>query len=171
MKLSRTLAAGLILAGFAGAAIAQTAAPAQPDTTIGLGGFFAGIRPAIESLAITIVTGVVTWVGILFKSKLGRDMDARMREALHGALMTGVSGAINFAGARAADVKLDVRNQAIAEAIRWAEKSVPDALKYFGIDAASREGRDALVQIASAKLTQLAEAPSAPPSPDKTAGA
>lgn len=163
MKASRFLAAGLILAGFAGAALAQTAAPAQPDTTVGLGGFFAGIRPAIESLAITVVTGIVTWLGILFRSKLGRDLDARHSEALHKALMTGVSAALNYAGERAATVSIDVRNKAIHDAIIWAQKSVPDALTYFKIDPATKPGNDALVTLASAKLTQLAEAPSADP--------
>lgn len=164
MRLSRMFAAAALAGALfaAGPALAQAVAPAS-DTTVGLGGFFTAVRPALESFAITVVTGVITLLGILFKEKIGRDLDARHSEALHKALMTGVSAALNYAGERAATVSLDVRNKAIAEAILWAQRSVPDALAYFRIDATSSTGRDALVTLASAKLTQLAEAPSADP--------
>ena len=144
------------------AAYAQTATPAAPaaptGTTVSLGGFFSPeMRELILGALGVVVTAVLGFLANKLNTATNINIDAKYRDSIHSAIMTGVSGALNFAQARADSVTVDVRNQIIADAIRYAQKAVPDALKALGV------GHDTLVQLASSKLAILAEAPSSIP--------
>jgi len=149
-----TIAASLF---FASDAIAQIIAPAAPNTTVGLGGFFSSLRPLIEGALATVATAIIGWIGMTVQRWIGFRIEQQHRDALHSAIMTGVSAALNYAGERAADIKIDVRNKIIADGIRYVEKSVPDALRALNVTD------DTLVQLASSKLAILTEAPASIP--------
>ncbi len=150
--MSRSLVAAALIA------LVCVSAPAfAQDTTVNLGGWWGALRPYLQDVIALVVAGVIGALAKLAYTLTGINIEKRHRDALHSAVMTGVSGAMNFIGAKANDMTIDVRNRVIADAIRWAEKSVPDAIKALGVTP------DALTQLASSKIAILAEAPASVP--------
>lgn len=80
------------------------------------------LQPIVLSVAATILTALGAWVTKLLNDKVGIDVEARHREALHSALMTGAKAAVEAFG-KTQDPKAVARM-----AIEYAQKSVPDAL-------------------------------------------
>lgn len=104
-------------------------------------------------LALVPVIGLVitTLVGIglaLLKQKTGIDIEARHREALQSALLNGVLYALQKAGW----VQGDDTAKLLPLARGYVLGSVPDALKSFGIDAATSAGQAALDRLLTPKL-------------------
>jgi hypothetical protein len=96
-------------------------------------------------LALVPVIGLVitTLIGIglaLLKQKTGIDIEARHREALQSALLNGVLYALQKAGWMQGDDTAKL----LPLARSYVLGSVPDALKSFGIDAATSVGQAAL---------------------------
>lgn len=91
------------------------------------------------------------WAGRWF----GLDAEARMREALHSALTTGAASAIgaftDIAGRRLS--RIEIENELIAWAVSYVLRSVPDAVRFFGLTEAR------LHEMARAKLVQLLPLP------------
>lgn len=84
----------------------------------------------------------------VLKQKTGIDVEARHREALQSALMNGVL----FALQRAGWVQGQPTDKLLTAARSYVESSVPDALKQFGIDAATQAGRATLDRLLTPKL-------------------
>lgn len=98
--------------------------------------------PHLLELIGVALTGVITWAAARLRSKWGIDIEARHREALHAALMTGARLAI--------DRKLDLQ-AAVQLTIAHVTGSVPDAV------ARLQPSRAVLENLARAKLQEAAQ--------------
>jgi hypothetical protein len=154
--------AAMFLMAVAGAALAQA-----PNTQVNALGLYEIVAPYVFMLVSAVVVGLLTWITNLVKQWTGIQIQAKHREAIHSAAMTGVAAGLARARVKASEVTFDVKSVVIKEAVDWAYKSVPDALKALGV------GPDKLAELAASKLTLLAEAPAgtAPAQPVATTGA
>lgn len=119
------VAACLALLSIAAVASAQT-----PSTGSAL---FEIVRPFLVEIASVIVSGAVLWLVGTVKAKFNIEIDARHRDALQAALTNAAGLVINRAGGMAGALALPSRNPMIIEGVDYVVKSVPDALKHFGI--------------------------------------
>jgi hypothetical protein len=101
---------------------------------------FAQLIPIILTALSAILTTVLVRGSGLIQERWGIEIEARHREALHSALMSGV---------RAALEQGDDPNSAITSAIAHAVRSVPDAI------TALEPSPDVLSSIAKAKLREV----------------
>ena len=103
--------------------------------------FITALTPHLLELLAAILTLIIGWLAAQARARWGVEIEARHREALHSALMTGVRHAL----ARG------VHDQAaVAEVeVNYVRTSVPDALR------ALRPGPQQLVDVANAKLQGL----------------
>lgn len=109
------------------------AAAFAQDTTVELGGWFEILRPYLTEIVSVLAAAAVGWVAMKAKQFLGLEIEARHRAALQSALANGANRGIAEIQKHASGATVDVRNAAIAEGLRYVEKSVPDALKFFGL--------------------------------------
>ena len=72
-----------------------TAGPAMASTVVDASPVVLWLKPWIDAAASTIVMTVVGFVGIWARRWFGLEGEARMREALHAALMTAAGAAIS----------------------------------------------------------------------------
>ena len=93
----------------------------------------------IEALG-AIITLMFGWLSVTLHRKWGIEIEARHREALHLALMTGARAAIdgNLSGVQARSMVMD-----------YVRQSVPDALGYL------MATDSVLMRLAEAKIQQL----------------
>lgn len=100
-----------------------------------------GLQPYALEIIGMIVAAVIARAAGFAKAKFGLDIEARHREALHSALMTGIRAALikNPGGGEAV----------ISEAIAYASRSVPDAMAALNPDGAVIE------LLARSKLQQI----------------
>lgn len=91
--------------------------------------------PLVESAlaGVTLFIGSVLTVGIAFLCNrfyalTGLTIEARWREALHSALMTGVNEALRKVADLIGGQAIDVHATIIAETLDYVRQSVPDAL-------------------------------------------
>lgn len=96
---------------------------------------------ALIGLALTLLIG---WAAAQFTRLTGIQIEARHREALHAALMTGARAALS----RGLPVQ-----QAVEHAMGYAQTSVPGAI------AKLRPPEPVLQQLARAKLQEAAQGP------------
>ncbi|WP_201829522.1 hypothetical protein [Microvirga zambiensis] len=136
------------------------------DTRLGAEGIYDIISPYVFMLASAAVVGILTWLTNIVKQWTGIQIEAKHREALHSAMMTGVAAALAKGRLKASEVSIDAKSVIIKEAVEWAQRSVPDALNALGASPS------ALAELAASKITLLAEAPAgnAAGSPEKPAG-
>lgn len=88
---------------------------------------FEQLQPVmLEAISVVLMAAIV-YVTNLVRKKTGLEIEARHREALHSALMTGVQSAIKD-GPQAA------KSQIIEEAVAYARFSVPKAIAQLGPD-------------------------------------
>lgn len=119
------------------------------------------VAPVVDTLlgyisagASALLAVVIGFVCARLYAFLGINIEAKHREALHSALMTGVNAGL----ARVSDLiggkAVDVKSSAVAEAVNYVLGAVPDAVKFFGLTEAK------LTDMVTAKLQgQLAFAP------------
>jgi hypothetical protein len=120
------LCLALLLVAFTVPAFAQ-------DTTIDGASIFGAWKPYIQELVGIVVAAILGWIALLAKSKFGIDIEARHREALQSALENAAGLAVGKLDRYLGEVKIDVKNPALAEGVEYVLASVPDALKYFGL--------------------------------------
>ncbi|WP_406736921.1 hypothetical protein [Thioclava sp. GXIMD4215] len=109
-----------------------------------LDAIIAALMPHILQLLALGVTALVGWIAAEVKRRFGIEIEARHREALHSALMTGAQLALARLGAGAGPTAL---TQA---AVDYARTSVPDAITRLGPSA------QVLQDLAEAKIAALA---------------
>ena len=99
--------------------------------------------PYILELLGVLLTGIIGWAAAAARRKWGIEIEARYREALHSALMTGAQLAMKheLTGKAAIDLVL-----------RYIKQSVPDAIGNL------KPSPDVLTDLAKAKLEQVAQA-------------
>ncbi|WP_279480283.1 hypothetical protein [Aureimonas sp. SK2] len=130
------LALLLVAVLLAGAAHAQDAGAVAPVTVYDFGPW---VGPLLDFLAPTIL-GVASllglWVLNRVSSWLGLRIDADRRQAVEQGLAHAVAFAIEKVGDRArGGIPVDLKSEAIATAAGYAQRSVPGALKHFGVDS------------------------------------
>lgn len=119
---------------FAGAMMLALAAPAfAQTTTIEGASIFGALKPYITELVGIFVAGVLGYLATLVKAKFGLDIEAKHREALQTALTNAAGLLIAKGDGLAAGINFDVKNPIVAEAVNYALKGAPDAMKYFGL--------------------------------------
>ena len=99
--------------------------------------------PHILDLIGLALTGIIGWAAAAARRKWGIEIEARYREALHSALLTGAQLAMKneLTGKAAIDLVL-----------RYIKQSVPDAI------GSLKPSPDVLTDLAKAKLEQVAQA-------------
>jgi hypothetical protein len=122
------------------------------------------VAPLVDSAlaGISIVIGSVMTVGIGFLSArlyalTGISIEARHREALHSALMTGVNSALGKVSDLIGGHAIDVRSTAVAEAVTYVLQAVPDAVKALGLTP------DRIAEMAGATLMKQVHGTGLPP--------
>lgn len=104
------------------------------------------------SLVPIIGLVITTLIGIgltLLKQKTGIDVEAQHREALQSALLNGVLFALQKAGWMPGQT---ITPNIMGMARGYVAESVPDALKQFGINVATSEGKAMLDRLLTPKL-------------------
>ena len=101
------------------------------------------IAQVILPIVATIVTALIGWAATQARARWGIEIEARQREALHSALMTGAQLALARLGPQASQAAL------IAAAVEYAERSVPGAMTGL------RPATDVLSDLALAKISTL----------------
>lgn len=99
--------------------------------------------PHILELLGVLLTGIIGWAAAAARRKWGIEIEARHREAMHSALLTGAQLAMKheLTGKAAIDLVL-----------RYIKQSVPDAI------GSLKPSPDVLTDLAKAKLEQVAQA-------------
>lgn len=154
------LSAGLALAAcaiVAAPSIAQEVATATKVDVTPVVDTMLGYVSAGVSALLAVVIGFVCARLYAF---LGINIEARHREALHSALMTGVNAGLAKVSDLIGGKAVDVKSSAVAEAVNYVLGAVPDAVRFFGLTEAK------LTDMVTAKLqeqlplTVVAPAPS-----------
>lgn len=123
----------LVMATVATPAIALEATPAPS--------FVQELTQALVPAFGLVVTALVGWAVAMLKAKTGIDIEARHREALQSALTNGALLAMRKAGWLPGQ---PVGQEVLGIGRAYVESSVPDALKRFGIDPGSANGKATL---------------------------
>lgn len=99
--------------------------------------------PYILELLGVLLTGIIGWAAAAVRKKWGIEIEARHREAMHSALLTGAQLAMKneLTGKAAIDLVL-----------RYIKQSVPDAI------GSLKPSPDVLTDLAKAKIEQVAQA-------------
>ena len=116
----------------------------------------AALAPHLLELIAALATAIIGWLAAQAKARWGLEIEARHREALHSALMTGVKHALSE-GVQG--------RTAIAEAaVDYVHTSVPDALAALKPQPgpAHRHGRGHAGRLARRGLRSGRRAPPAP---------
>ncbi|MDS9468224.1 hypothetical protein RGQ15_11665 [Paracoccus sp. MBLB3053] len=103
--------------------------------------FMHAVLPQLLEIAGLILTAVLTWAAAKAKAKWGIEIEARHREALHSAIMTGINLALS---------KGLTAQAAVDAALDYATKSVPDAI------GALKPSAETIADLAKAKLQEAA---------------
>lgn len=148
-----------ILAASAAIGLLVGAAHAQAgETSVALGPLWEALSPYLADALAAIATALLGMIYAWVRAKFGMDIEARHREALHSAVVTGINLGMAKAGARFAGRHLQAGSPAVTEAMAWVARSVPDALAHFGV---SPEGLEKLVLAKAQQLLGAAPADAA----------
>lgn len=135
-------------------------AQAASDTTVSFAPLITALLPYLATLLSLLATAALGWLATLLQKKVNIDLTQSSRDALHSALTTGINLALSKLQPEGGKLTLDVKDKTIAQAITWAETSVPEAIQHFGLTP------DALRSMVASKLNVADPAvPSIPPSP------
>lgn len=142
-----------------------SAAEVSAAPTINLGGLWDSLAPLIRAFGESCIAALLGWVAVRIHRWTGLQIEARHREALHSAAVTGANLALDRLGERAGNTSIEVRSAVLAEAYDWVVRSTPDALAYFGL------GPDRVRQLIESKLSAIAakEFRGGPASPEAAA--
>lgn len=102
----------------------------------------AAVLPHLLEIVASALTALIAWAALRARAHWGIEIEARDREALHSALMSGIRWALGRGLSGQA---------AISAAVEYAGRSVPDALTRI------RPPHDVLHDLASAKLREIVE--------------
>jgi len=110
--------------------------------------FIQQLLTAILPAVGVLISAVLLYGAAILKQKTGIDIEAKHREALQSALLSGILFAIQKAGWLPGDPV----DKLLAPARGYVEHSVPDALAKFGIDTATDIGKATLDRLLTPKL-------------------
>ena len=131
------------LLALVGGTVAVLMVATIPAVAGALDTFIAAASPGIIELIGLALTGIIGWAAAAARKKWGIEIEARYREALHSALLTGAQLAMKheLTGKAAIDLIL-----------RYIKQSVPDAI------GSLNPSTEVLTDLAKAKLEQVAQA-------------
>lgn len=112
-------------------AYGQEVVTTAPDTTVDFSPFLAEVVPYVMSLAAAIVSAALAWIAQQITRRTGIQVEAAHREALQSALMNGARLVVGRLTPE--ELRLDVKTPMMKEGIEFVLRSVPDAVKYFGL--------------------------------------
>lgn len=125
MRLLAILAAALTMFGLA--------AHAQDTVVIA----DAGMIDFVTQILMLVIAGIITtFLPILLTrlaARYGLQIEQEKRDALQTTLTNAAGGLLQRLGDEAKGMKLDLRNAALADAVRRAQAGAPDALKWAGL--------------------------------------
>jgi hypothetical protein len=143
---------GLSLAlAFLLAPISALAQDRVGGTTVDLHPFWTAFQPILETVVGAVVTAALSWAAVQFTRLTGHQIEQKHMDALDSAAKTGLGKFFTKVGS--SPMTVDARSQAVAEAIDWMQRSVPDALAATGLDSPVR--RDKLGELVEGKLGQM----------------
>ncbi len=125
MKMICTILAVLLM--MTGSAFAQDTA-VDVDLTW-LNEYILALVGMVTSIAVAVVT-------VLLKRKFGIDIEANDRQALQSALNNGTNLLLGRVLPDKIGFRVEVGNATVADAVEYVQKSVPDAIKRFGLSPA-----------------------------------
>lgn len=83
------------------------------------------LQPALIDIVGVLIGAAILYVSNMIRQKTGLEIEARHREALHSALMSGVQAGLRAGPTAARDVLIE-------RAVAYAQASVPDAIRKLG---------------------------------------
>ena len=98
------------------------------------------LSPLLLAAVAALLTLFLGWLTVTFHRQFGTEIEAKHREALHSAMMMGVSRATELDGDP---------NAITREALAYAKRSVADAIRALGAND------DILWDLAEAKIRQV----------------
>lgn len=110
-----------------------SAAAEMSGATMNFGGLWDSLAPLVSAAAEGAVVAIIGWIGLRVRVWTGLAIEARHREALHSAAVTGVDLALSRIGDRVDRIDVDLRSAVLADAAAWVARSVPDALAHLGV--------------------------------------
>lgn len=131
-----------VLAALAAALFVVTAPMLAMAASIDVGQALTGsLQEVINGVVTALIAALVGWVAIVIKNKFNIDIEARHREAITAFAQRQASSLIAMGAVKLDGVKVEVQNQALADAANKALAAIPDALAFFGITPASIQQR------------------------------
>lgn len=109
---------------------------------------------------LLLQAGLVVVLGLLglainwFSKKTGLEIDAKQRAVLDEVIGNAISLARSRLVGPDGQVTVNLKNDALTMAAQYVVASVPGALKHFGIDPATAEGKLKLAKMVEARLGQ-----------------
>lgn len=130
IMIASTMVAALLLAG---AAAAQTTAPATDPSTIYFGPAIASFVAAIVPIAVSVVAAAAAWAVSLFNKATGLRVEFSHRDALEK-FLSNQAGRFLAPLSSWQGLSINVGNKDIARLAQEAVNRIPDAVKFFGLD-------------------------------------
>lgn len=149
---------GFILIALLGFTLLATAQEAGASAaTVDFGPLATIAIEIVAPIVVTVLGGLATWV----LAKVGKSTGLRIDSEHRSAIEQGLGRAVGYAITKLEDrakggIPINLRNEAIATASRYALESVPGALEHFGVTS------DRLSEMIEARLEGLLIDPDAP---------
>ena len=100
---------------------------------------------------------VITWLGKKVSDWFGLEFDKKHREVLQGTLVIAINSAMtNIRNRQSGKLFIGDKDRLVYLVVSYLSKSIPDALKRFGIDLESKEGLEKIYSMTEARLAGLA---------------
>lgn len=135
--------------GLAAAFFVFVPASAFAQSEIAAESIYAIVQPYLLVIVSVMATAIVGWLAELLRRKFSLDIEASHREALQTALTNGAGLLLGKLGGALAGRKLDLKSIVLAEAVNYVLRSVPDAVRHFGVTP------EAIAEKLEAKLSQM----------------
>lgn len=120
--------AAIILVGAVAGALAQDASTSVPVSSI-----VDIFMPYLMEAAYALIAAAVGWLLVKWTKLTGLSIEASHRDALQTALKNAVNFGLNKLEDKADKASIDVKSAVLAAGIDYVLKSVPDAVKFFGL--------------------------------------
>ena len=124
MSFTRLIAALSLALVFSFFLLSSIAYAASIDIGQALNG---SLQDVINGAVTALITAAVGWLAWLARSKFNIDIEARHREALTAFLQRQASGLVAQGAVKLSGVKIEVQNQALADAANQALAMIPGA--------------------------------------------
>jgi len=98
--------------------------------------FGSALQPYIDAVVNGAIAAIIGWLAWIAKNRFNVDIEVGYRDALTTFLQRQASSLVAAGAVKLQGVKVEVNNQALADAAKMALTSIPQALSYFGLNPA-----------------------------------